>query len=172
MPKSLTPCARWWAGDAVSGVPPEPRMEARDSEITQQHSQVRRAGGSSEERQGRVGPVFLERSNYRYRRMTDAVRFLPVMGAILWAIPLLWTRGETANSAALLYVFGIWVVLVALAVLLARGLGPAGWSDEPSDPRQAQGTQRARDIQGTQGTQGTRSARGVKSDETPATRGG
>ena len=91
----------------------------------------------------RTGPVFLERANYGYRRMTDAVRLLPLIGAILWLVPLLWTRGDTANSVALLYVFGTWLVLVVVAGLLARGLGQGGWSDEPTDPREDEGADAA-----------------------------
>jgi len=126
----------------VKGVPPR-SSEEREPDIAADPSpRGARSGvysaGRSTERPARTGPIFLERSNYRYRRLTDAVRFLPVMGAILWMVPLLWTRGETMNSAALLYVFGIWLVLVVVAALLARGLGPAGWSDEPTDPRLGQ----------------------------------
>jgi len=83
--------------------------------------------------------MFLARANYRYRRMTDAVRLLPLTGALLWSVPLLWTRGETTSSVAFLYVFGVWLVLVVLAGLLARRLGRGGWSDEQSDPRLGEG---------------------------------
>ena len=68
------------------------------------------------------GPVFLERASYRQRRLTDAARLMPVLGALLWAVPLLWTRGESFSSAALLYLFGVWIVLVVAAALLSRGM--------------------------------------------------
>jgi hypothetical protein len=88
----------------------------------------------------RSGPVFLERANYRRRRVIDAVRLLPVLGALLWAVPLLWTPGETSSSAALLYIFGIWLGLVVLAVVLSVGLGRSGWSAEQTDPRMDEGS--------------------------------
>ena len=73
------------------------------------------------------GPVFLERTGYRQRRLVDAIRLLPVLGAALWAVPLLWRSGQTVGSVALLYVFGAWVLLVILAALLSRALGRSGW---------------------------------------------
>ena len=69
--------------------------------------------------------VFLERANYRLRRLGDAARCLPVLGAVLWLIPLLWERsGDAAQSNAnmLTYIFVIWVVLIILAAVLARVL--------------------------------------------------
>ncbi|WP_187428774.1 hypothetical protein ROLI_017810 [Roseobacter fucihabitans] len=71
-------------------------------------------------------PVFLERSRYRQRRMMDAVRLLAVLGAGLWMLPLLWpsagvgTSESLPMSRALLYIFGVWWVLIAAAYLLAR----------------------------------------------------
>lgn len=76
---------------------------------------------------GRIGPVFLEKANYRRRRLVDAVRLMPVLGALLWAVPVLWIEGETTSSSALLYVFGIWFVLVVLAAVLSRWISGEGW---------------------------------------------
>ncbi|WP_296423992.1 hypothetical protein [Yoonia sp.] len=72
-------------------------------------------------------PVFLERASYRQRRLRDAARLLPVLGAILWMIPLLWSRDQPAastNADALLYTFGVWVALIVLSAVLSRGLRP------------------------------------------------
>ena len=59
---------------------------------------------------GPSSPVFLERRSYRRRRMQDAQRLLPVLGMLLWMVPVLWpTRDETGHvtmSAAIYYVFG------------------------------------------------------------------
>lgn len=69
--------------------------------------------------------VFLERASYKQRRLTDAVRLLPFLGLVLWGIPLLWGAGEEAaksNAAALLYVFGVWVMLIALTALIVPRL--------------------------------------------------
>jgi hypothetical protein len=71
-------------------------------------------------------PVFLERDSYRQRRWRDAARMLPVVGAVLWLLPLFWPRGEDGarNSQALIFVFVVWFILVVLAFVLARVLRP------------------------------------------------
>ena len=81
--------------------------------------------------------VFLERETYRRRRIMDAARLLPVLGVALFAIPLLWTTpddpvaaGEPVSmSMAVLYIFGVWALLILLAFvfgLKSRGWGPGG----------------------------------------------
>ena len=82
---------------------------------------------------GGPGPVFLERSGYRRRRLVDAIRMVPVLGVLLWAVPLLWTKGATASSAALLYTFGVWALLVLAAALLSRGLRGSDWAGSQED---------------------------------------
>jgi hypothetical protein len=69
-------------------------------------------------------PLFLARGTYRQRRLRDAARLLPVMGALLWMIPLLWPRGADGQlvSLALLYIFGVWAGLIALTLILSRAL--------------------------------------------------
>ncbi|MGR3711496.1 MAG: hypothetical protein ACU0A6_00015 [Shimia sp.] len=70
-------------------------------------------------------PVFLERQSYRRRRLIDLIRMVPVFGAILWAVPLLWaTEGEEriATSDAVVYVFLVWLGLVVTGGLLSRAL--------------------------------------------------
>ncbi len=75
-------------------------------------------------------PVFLERQSYRRRRLIDAARLLPILGATLFAIPLLWPRGQgegvdpVPTSSASLYIFSVWAGLIVLSGLfgyLARG---------------------------------------------------
>ncbi|SEW20134.1 hypothetical protein SAMN04488515_1562 [Cognatiyoonia koreensis] len=71
--------------------------------------------------------LFLERKSYRQRRLRDAVRILPVFGAILWFVPLMWNTGDgtsTSNADAMLYVFGVWIVLIVVCALITRGLKP------------------------------------------------
>lgn len=70
-------------------------------------------------------PVFLERKTYRQRRLRDSLRMLPVAGALLMLMPLTWDRdGATAtyNSTALLYLFGVWAVLIVVIFFLSRAL--------------------------------------------------
>jgi hypothetical protein len=77
-------------------------------------------------RKNRAIPLFLERRSYRQRRLMDAARLLPVLGALLWLVPLLWPQRETSaevaavsTSNAILYIFGVWVVLALIALLLS-----------------------------------------------------
>ena len=75
------------------------------------------------------GPVFLARRGYRRRRVGDAARLLPMAGGILFCVPLLWRGGASGGTvAAILYVFGLWALLVALSAWLSRHLhdGEAG----------------------------------------------
>ncbi|WP_425046214.1 hypothetical protein [Primorskyibacter sp. S87] len=76
-------------------------------------------------------PVFLERHSYRRRRLMDAAKLLPLLGAVLFAIPLLWPTGETPvpgtsqvkdpvrMSVAVLYVFAVWAGLIVASILFA-----------------------------------------------------
>lgn len=86
-------------------------------------------------------PMFLERRSYRLRRMKDAVRFLPLLGLILWMVPLLWPAQGDHNpmllSTALTYIFGIWALLVLATWALWRRTRDAPESagrDMASDP--------------------------------------
>lgn len=66
-------------------------------------------------------PRFLAPEAYRQRRLRDAARLLPLAGAALLLVPLLW--GDAASgSAAVLYVFAVWAGLVAGAAWLGRRL--------------------------------------------------
>lgn len=70
-------------------------------------------------------PLFLARRSYRRRRMMDACRMLPALGAVLWMIPILWQPAKTAEgdtATGIVYLFAVWIVLVGLAAVLARGL--------------------------------------------------
>ncbi|MFN3824120.1 MAG: hypothetical protein ACK4RN_09095 [Pseudorhodobacter sp.] len=72
------------------------------------------------------GPVFLARSSYRRRRLRDAARLLPVVGAFLVWLPMLWDDGATGarNTATdVIYLFAVWSVLILAAVVLSARLG-------------------------------------------------
>lgn len=84
-------------------------------------------------------PVFFERRTYRRRRLMDAARLLPVMGALLFAVPLLWPRageaGALATSDAIRYIFIVWALLILGNLWfgrLTRGWSAAGQSAEPA----------------------------------------
>ncbi|SHI79340.1 hypothetical protein SAMN05444000_10378 [Shimia gijangensis] len=78
-------------------------------------------------------PLFHERKSYRRRRLIDMIRMLPLIGAFLWAVPLLWPSGKdsaTPTSLAIIYLFAVWLGMVLLGALLARLLKKA----EDQDP--------------------------------------
>ena len=70
-------------------------------------------------------PLFLQRRPYRRRRKIDAARLLPVFGAFLLLLPMLWDpvagegRGTVHDG---LYLFLVWAGLIAVARLLAPSL--------------------------------------------------
>jgi len=69
--------------------------------------------------------VFLERSSYRRRRARDASRLLPVLSLFLFSIPGFWqagSGGEIKLSSALIFLFAVWCVAIAIATLLSRFL--------------------------------------------------
>ncbi|MEX0367654.1 MAG: hypothetical protein AB3N22_16405 [Ruegeria sp.] len=65
-------------------------------------------------------PLFLERRSYRRRRVMDAMRLLPVLGVLLWLVPVLWPNaadgpdapGPVSMSGAVVYVFVVWAGLI------------------------------------------------------------
>jgi ABC-type uncharacterized transport system permease subunit len=70
-------------------------------------------------------PVFLEHRSYRQRRLMDALRLLPLVGMLLWMVPVLWPVADSAGavdavrpikmSQAVTYVFVVWLVLIVCA---------------------------------------------------------
>ena len=83
-------------------------------------------------------PLFLERGTYRLRRVMDAVRLLPLLGLVLWMIPLLWpSAGDPSGatvpmSRALLYIFAVWAVLIVASGALWLRIRKLPQKDEPS----------------------------------------
>ncbi len=68
--------------------------------------------------------VFFERRTYRRRRIIDATRLLPVLGVVLFLIPLLWQgEGGARTTDVMIYIFGIWALLAGLSGLVSRDLG-------------------------------------------------
>ena len=66
-------------------------------------------------------PLFVQRRTYRSRRMADAARMLPILGAILFFLPLLWKDGEggARTAGVMVYLFLVWVLLAMLAGILS-----------------------------------------------------
>lgn len=75
----------------------------------------------------RTKPTFLVRSSYRQRRLRDVAWLLPVFGALLIFVPLLWPRGDTetgGTAEATIYLFLVWFVLIVAAAVLSRIIRP------------------------------------------------
>lgn len=73
----------------------------------------------------RRAPLFLKRKSYRLRRLRDAARLLPILGGFLVLLPVLWTPGASSGADTAwdgIYLFSVWLVLVAAAAALAPGL--------------------------------------------------
>ncbi|MCE6952675.1 hypothetical protein LAZ40_24655 [Cereibacter sphaeroides] len=73
----------------------------------------------------RPSPLFLARRSYRRRRLRDAARLLPVLGAFLFLLPILWEpaatdRRDTAPDG--IYLFVVWALLIVAAAAMAPGL--------------------------------------------------
>lgn len=105
-------------------------------------------GGAGTDR--RSPAVFLERQTYRRRRLMDAARLLPVLGALLFAVPLLWPGAEDAGAAApmptsraIRYIFLVWALLILGNIWfgrLTRGWsGPGRGEDEAEVPERGRG---------------------------------
>lgn len=75
-----------------------------------------------------AAPLFLARRSYRRRRLMDGARMLPVLGLILFLMPVLWSPAQTPEpdtGRSGIYLFAVWAGLIVLALALARGLAPA-----------------------------------------------
>lgn len=92
--------------------------------------------------------VFLEHQSYRRNRLADAARLLPVIGAVVLAVPLLWPSADSAQvvageveavpmSTAILYIFGAWAGLIGLSVLF--GIAARRWGQRDSRQQPGQG---------------------------------
>ncbi len=89
-------------------------------------------------------PVFLERQSYRRRRLMDAARLLPLLGILLFVIPLLWPVPDpdvpggdgVPMSSAMIYMFAAWAAMIVVIALF--GLSSRRWSrnDSPHGPGQ------------------------------------
>jgi hypothetical protein len=79
--------------------------------------------------------LFLARASYRRRRLRDAARILPLVGAILLLFPLLWTPEArvSLSSGDVIYFFAVWVILIGFAAAFAPGLRRSETTEEEED---------------------------------------
>jgi uncharacterized membrane protein len=80
-------------------------------------------------------PLFLARASYRMRRLRDAARLLPIVGAFLLILPTLWVADGSIHMTAsdLIYFFTVWLLLVIVAAVFSRGLRQGERIDEEED---------------------------------------
>ncbi len=65
-------------------------------------------------------PLFLARRTYRRRRLIDAIRFLPILGALMFLIPVLkMSTGTGTTFAGGVYLFSAWLGLIMLTGVLS-----------------------------------------------------
>ncbi|TNF64677.1 MAG: hypothetical protein EP307_02035 [Rhodobacteraceae bacterium] len=85
--------------------------------------------------------IFLERETYRRRRVLDAARLLPVLGAALLALPLLWPQqgeaGALPMSLVTIYYFTVWALLILCVFIFGRTTRKWDAGAEPRPPRAA-----------------------------------
>lgn len=99
------------------------------------------SGGTGRTPPGSRPALFLERQSYRRRRLTDAARLLPFLGAALLAIPLLWPDqttdgGAVPLSSAMMYIFTCWALMILVGLLfgfVARKFGARDDADSDTD---------------------------------------
>ena len=78
-------------------------------------------------------PVFVERRTYRRRRMADAARMLPLLGGLLFCLPLLWSvDGPPSTTSSMFYLFSIWVLLCLVSAMISRRLPVDVANSEPN----------------------------------------
>lgn len=65
-----------------------------------------------------AAPLFLARRSYRLRRIGDAARVLPVLGVVLFMLPIL-SAGWSTRSG-IVYLFVIWGALILFSAVLSR----------------------------------------------------
>jgi hypothetical protein len=84
-------------------------------------------------------PEALERARDGRRRRADALRLVPVLGAVLFLFPLLLSANAGWNTATVgLYLFAAWAVLIALVGWLSHRVGRA-LGEDAEDPSGAAG---------------------------------
>ena len=74
----------------------------------------------------KASALFLARSLYRKRRLSDAAKLLPIFGAVLLLLPLLWVHQSAPERSSIatnwVYLVIVWFFLILAAACLAKSL--------------------------------------------------
>ncbi len=76
----------------------------------------------------RRAPLFVARQSYRRRRLRDGARLLPLFGAFLFLLPMLWAPRDGADRGTAtdgIYLFAVWAGLIVVAAILSPKLAGA-----------------------------------------------
>ena len=90
-------------------------------------------------RTSRQTPLFLHRETYRRRRVMDAARLLPFVGAALLLLPMLWSDTHSTATGGI-YVLLAWLALIVCGGLMAHKLSEPLRKDAPKGPGNGTGT--------------------------------
>lgn len=74
---------------------------------------------------GRSKPLFVVLQTYRRRRLADAARILPFIGAAGFFLPILWQPASTPapdTAPGAVWLFGVWVTIILAALVMSRFL--------------------------------------------------
>lgn len=68
--------------------------------------------------------LFLERRGYMQKRVIDGARLLPIIGLVLFMVPLIWPKATESDvietSTSTLYIFAVWFALIVVGGFLAQ----------------------------------------------------
>ena len=74
------------------------------------------------------------------RRLEDALKLWPLLGIILFFVPVLWTRGVQSNVSAMVFLFVLWALLLIGAAALSRAYTDAHPRVETDSPPETDNT--------------------------------
>ncbi|PCJ04733.1 MAG: hypothetical protein COB16_17840 [Rhodobacteraceae bacterium] len=92
--------------------------------------------------------LFVERKTYRRRRLMDIARLLPLLGALLFLVPLMWpnpdpypapdSSGGIPMSEAITYMFVVWILLILASLAFGSAVGrwAENWTEGTDQPGQ------------------------------------
>ncbi|APG46692.1 hypothetical protein [Phaeobacter porticola] len=88
--------------------------------------------GDGAEDEGETAAPFVARKTYRRRRLMDVAKLLPVLGALLFAVPLMWPDADPYPapdsvsgmplSQAMIYILVVWAGLILASFFFAMAV--------------------------------------------------